>query len=118
MNPAATAENEVTEHSHEGHDHAHEAHAQAQPTLNPECTREVQVEAPAEEVSKAFRTVLKKYQKLARIPRFPSRQGAGDACCVRGSRGRCARMWWRRWCRSTSARRSPTRGCGRYRSRR
>jgi trigger factor len=70
MNPAPTAENEVTEHSHEGHDHAHEAHTHEQPTLNPECTREVQVEAPADEVSKAFRTVLKKYQKLARIPGF------------------------------------------------
>ena len=76
LNPAATAENEATEHTHEGahegheHEHVHEAHTQPQPTLNPECTREVQVEAPADEVSKAFRTVLKKYQKLARIPGF------------------------------------------------
>ncbi len=75
INPAATAENESTEHTHEGHEHEagpqHEAHALAQqPTLNPECTREVQVEATADEVSKAFRTVLKKYQKLARIPGF------------------------------------------------
>ena len=82
LNPAATAENEVTEHTHEGHEHQHEGHehgeaghervheTQAQPTLNPECTREVTVEAPAEEVTKAFRTVLKRYQKLARIPGF------------------------------------------------
>lgn len=55
-------------HTHEGHEHHH--HAQAQPTLNPECTREVEVEAPADEVSKAFRTVMKRYQKLARIPGF------------------------------------------------
>ncbi len=41
-----------------------------QPALNPECTREVEVEVPAEEVTKSFRTVLKKYQKLARIPGF------------------------------------------------
>jgi trigger factor len=73
LNPAGTAEIEPTEHQHEGHeghDHEHEAHTHAQPTLNPECTREVQVEAPADEVTKAFRTVLKKYQKLARIPGF------------------------------------------------
>ncbi|HEX4006834.1 MAG TPA: trigger factor [Acidobacteriaceae bacterium] len=58
-------------HDHEGHDHHdHEGHEHAQPTLNPECTREVDVEAPADEVSKAFRTVLRKYQKAARIPGF------------------------------------------------
>jgi trigger factor len=53
--PATTAESEATEHHHEGHDHEgheHHEHAQAQPTLNPECTREVEVEVPAEEVSK------------------------------------------------------------------
>jgi len=49
---------------------AHEAHAHAQPSLNPECTREIDVEVPADEVAKAFRSVLKKYQKLARIPGF------------------------------------------------
>ncbi len=37
---------------------------------NPELTREIDVEAPAEEVSKSFRSVVKKYQKLARIPGF------------------------------------------------
>lgn len=67
-NPAATAESETAEHTHEGHEH-HE-HAKAQPTLNPECTREVEVEVPADEVTKSFRTVLKRYQKLARIPGF------------------------------------------------
>ncbi len=55
------------EHDHE-HDHDHE-HAHA-PAMNPELTREIEVEAPAEEVSKSFRTVVKKYQKLARIPGF------------------------------------------------
>ncbi|MFY9748403.1 MAG: trigger factor [Acidobacteriaceae bacterium] len=77
-NASATAETEATatEHNHEaagheeaGHEHAHEA-APARPTLNPECTREVEVEVPAEEVTKGFRSVLKKYQKLARIPGF------------------------------------------------
>lgn len=54
------------DHSHDGHDHNHEA----QPTLNPELMREINVEVDAETVSKAFRRVVKKYQKLARIPGF------------------------------------------------
>jgi trigger factor len=55
-------------HDHEGHthDHSHEA----QPTLNPELMREVAVEVDADTVSKAFRSVVKKYQRLARIPGF------------------------------------------------
>ncbi|WP_252263885.1 trigger factor [Paracidobacterium acidisoli] len=86
-NPAETAAQETltpetdaatgTEHaghSHEGHDHDHHHHdhdhAQPAPTLNPECTREVEIEVPADEVSKAFRTVVKRYQKQARIPGF------------------------------------------------
>jgi trigger factor len=52
------------EHGHDGHGHQHG------PSLNPELTREIEVEAPAEEVSKAYRTVVKRYQKLARIPGF------------------------------------------------
>jgi trigger factor len=69
---AEAADSETTEHSHEGHehhDHDH-GHSHAQPTLNPECTRDIEVEVPADEVSKAFRTVLKRYQKAARIPGF------------------------------------------------
>jgi trigger factor len=55
------------EHSHEdGHDHQH----QHGPALNPEVTREVEVEVPADEVAKSFRTVIKRYQKQARIPGF------------------------------------------------
>ncbi len=61
---------ESAEHNHdEQADHAHE-HAHAQPTLNPACTREVEVEVPADEVTRSFRGVLKRYQKLARIPGF------------------------------------------------
>ena len=60
------------DHAHEGHDHSHEGHnhAHPQPTLNPACTREIEVEAPSDEVDKAFRSVIKRYQKLARIPGF------------------------------------------------
>ena len=58
-------------HDHAGHDHsAHEHEAEAQATLNPELMREIAVEVDAETVSKAFRSVVKKYQKLARIPGF------------------------------------------------
>jgi len=38
--------------------------------LNPECTREVVLDIPAEEVSKAFRSVTRNYQKYAKIPGF------------------------------------------------
>ncbi len=55
-------------HAHD-HDHDHEHHHHA-PTLNPELTREIEVEVNADEVSKAFKGVVKRYQKLARIPGF------------------------------------------------
>src|SRR5450631_599420 len=56
-------------HDHDDHDHAGHQHG---PVLNPDCTREVDIEVPADEVSKAFRTVTKRYQKMARIPGFRS----------------------------------------------
>jgi trigger factor len=76
--PDATNEQQHT-HEH-GHDHVHD-HADEQggliqhnhqqgPSLNPELMREIDVEVPADEVSKAFRSVTKRYQKLARIPGF------------------------------------------------
>jgi trigger factor len=61
------------DHDHEGHDHdhaGHEHHHHPAPTLNPELTRTIEVEAPAAEVTKAYRQVTKRYQKLARIPGF------------------------------------------------
>ena len=75
-----TAHNELQEtgghegHSHEGHDHhepgLHNVGHNHGPSLNPECVREIEVEAPAEEVAKAFRNVLQRYRKQARIPGF------------------------------------------------
>ncbi|TCK75443.1 trigger factor [Acidipila rosea] len=60
-----TATQENPEHTHDHvHDHQHG------PTLNPECSREVEIEIAADEVTRAFRTVLKRYQKQARIPGF------------------------------------------------
>src|ERR1700760_842493 len=62
---ANTQEQEHHDHAHD-HEHTHH-HA---PALNPELTREIEVEAGADEVSKSFKTVVKRYQKLARIPGF------------------------------------------------
>lgn len=87
MTPTDTLENnqeptssEAAQHSHEGHDHNHEHdHAGHDheghdhhhgPVLNPECTRELVIDVPAEEVSKAFRKTTKNYQRYARIPGF------------------------------------------------
>ncbi len=54
----------------ETHEHGHEHHHHAAPTLNPQLTRTIEVAAPAEDVTKAFQAVLKRYTKLARIPGF------------------------------------------------
>jgi trigger factor len=71
-NETAEQQSELTpthEHDHEhAHDHAHQH--QPAPALNPELTREIEVEVEADEVSKSFRSVVKRYQKLARIPGF------------------------------------------------
>ena len=56
-------------HDHD-HEHEHDHEHQHAPSLNPELTREIEVEVPADEVSKAFKKVVKRYQKLARIPGF------------------------------------------------
>ena len=59
------------DHDHAGHDHEGHEHTHAPaPTLNPELTRSIEVEASAEDVSKAFQQVTKRYTKLARIPGF------------------------------------------------
>lgn len=55
------------DHDHAGHEHHHHEHA---PTLNPELTRSIEVEAPAADVDKAFRNVTRRYAKIARIPGF------------------------------------------------
>ncbi len=55
-------------HAHDGHDHDH-TH-QHGPILNPECTREMVLDIPSDEVSQAFRKVTRNYQKYAKIPGF------------------------------------------------
>jgi trigger factor len=53
---------------HDGHDHEH-VHG---PVLNPDCTRELVLDIPAEEVSKAYGKVVGNYRKYAKIPGFRS----------------------------------------------
>ena len=71
-NETAEQQSEVanTHDHHHDHDHDHEHTHQHAPALNPELTREIEVEVGADEVSKSFKTVVKRYQKLARIPGF------------------------------------------------
>lgn len=49
---------------HAGHAHSHE------PQMNPECRREVSIEIPAAEVKKATESVVRRFQKMAKIPGF------------------------------------------------
>ncbi|MFL6427510.1 MAG: trigger factor [Acidobacteriaceae bacterium] len=64
--PDVGAEHEHGEHDHAGHDHTH----QHGPTFNPEVTRTIEVTIPEDEVSRAMRSAVKRYQKQARIPGF------------------------------------------------
>ncbi|HVZ83290.1 MAG TPA: trigger factor [Terracidiphilus sp.] len=72
MSSTDTLENTPPSESPEAsHDHAHEGHEHHHgPVLNPEVTRELVLDVPAGEVSKSFRTVVRNYQKYARIPGF------------------------------------------------
>jgi trigger factor len=65
-----TAEQQPEVANTHDHEHDHEHTHQHAPSLNPELTREIEVEVGADEVSKSFKTVVKRYQKLARIPGF------------------------------------------------
>jgi trigger factor len=64
---AAEAANLAQDPGHEGHDHEGHQHG---PALNPECTRELVIDVPAEEVSKVYRSVAGNYRKYAKIPGF------------------------------------------------
>ncbi|HLI77415.1 MAG TPA: trigger factor, partial [Acidobacteriaceae bacterium] len=63
---STSAESPADAHAASGHEHHH----QHGPTLNPELVRSVEVEAPASEVDRAFRQVVRKYARMARIPGF------------------------------------------------
>lgn len=72
MTASSTLEdNSETAESQHNHDHAEEQHAHAHgPILNPECTRELVIDVPAEEVSRAWAKVAANYRKYAKIPGF------------------------------------------------
>jgi trigger factor len=72
--PSAVEEPSGSDHEHEGHSHA--------ATLNPDCTREVDIEIPADEVTRNFQAVTKRYKKMARIPGF--RSGKVPESLIRG----------------------------------
>ncbi len=57
-------------HEQHDHDHAHDHEHSHGPVLNPDCTRELVLDVPAEDVSKSFRRVTKEYQRYAKIPGF------------------------------------------------
>jgi trigger factor len=63
---------------HEEHDHAH---AQGPPPMDPACKREVNVEIPADVVTKQQEALVHQYSKQARIPGF--RKGKVPASMVR-----------------------------------
>jgi trigger factor len=72
LTASSTLENnsEAAEPQH-NHDHAEEHHDHAHgPVLNPECTRELVIDVPAEEVSRAWAKVAADYRKYAKIPGF------------------------------------------------
>jgi trigger factor len=71
----STATEEAAGHEHEGH-----AHGAA--TLNPDCTREVEIEVPADEITRNYQAVTKRYKKMARIPGF--RAGKVPESLIRG----------------------------------
>jgi trigger factor len=71
-NPEPTTADAALAHHDHDHEHAHEhdhEHAHG-PVLNPDCTRELVLDVPAEDVSKSFRRVTREYQKYAKIPGF------------------------------------------------
>ena len=68
LQPTAAEAAHDHDHSHDHHDHAHDH--QHGPVFNPECTREVVLDIPAEEVSKAYANVVRKFKKYAKIPGF------------------------------------------------
>jgi trigger factor len=73
---------EVATPTEEPGGHDHEGHSHAVATLNPDCTREVEIEIPADEVTRNFQAVTKRYKKMARIPGF--RSGKVPESLIRG----------------------------------
>lgn len=59
------------QHEHQlDHDHEHGHEHTPGPVLNPDCTRELVLDVPAEDVTKSYRRATREYQKYAKIPGF------------------------------------------------
>jgi trigger factor len=68
---AASVESHEHDHDHEGHDHEGHDHGHEHgPAMNPECTRELVLDVPADVVAKAYGKVTANYCKYAKIPGF------------------------------------------------
>ncbi len=69
--PSSPADNDTpgTDVATAGGTHEHHHHHPA-PSLNPELTRSIEVEAPAADVNKAYSQIVRKYARMARIPGF------------------------------------------------
>jgi len=72
LTPSSTLEgNPETADSPHNHEHAEDSHQhQHGPVLNPECTRELIIDVPADEVARTLHTVAANYRKYAKIPGF------------------------------------------------
>jgi trigger factor len=72
LTPSSTLEgNPETADPQHNHEHAEDTHDhQHGPVLNPECTRELVIDVPAEEVAKTWSKVAGNYRKYAKIPGF------------------------------------------------
>jgi trigger factor len=66
--PESAEPQQEHDHAETAHDHQH-GHSHG-PVLNPECTRELVIDVPADEVATAFRKVAANYRKYAKIPGF------------------------------------------------
>jgi len=88
-NPASEQQQEAAQTTEtqalEGHDHAHgepgHTHPSGPPPMDPACKREIEVEIPADVVTKHQETLVQQYSKQARIPGF--RKGKVPASMVR-----------------------------------
>jgi trigger factor len=66
--PESAEPQQEHDHAEAAHDHSHD-HSHG-PVLNPDCTRELVIDVPADEVAAAFRKVAANYRKYAKIPGF------------------------------------------------
>jgi trigger factor len=58
------------QHDHAEHQQDQQHDQQPGPALNPECTRELVIDVPAEEVSKTWHNIAASYRRYAKIPGF------------------------------------------------